>query len=197
VWLSIVAFGGGFAVANRVRQIVVDERKWMTEDEFGEHFAVAGALPGTMATNLLSMLGLRFRGIPGAAVCAAAFLLPSLALMIAFGAEYERIRGVTALASFLDGMSYATVGVVGAVAVEMRRVAVRTRLDFVIAGLSAVTLSSGALDLLEVVACSGLVGMAATRFVPDARLQVPDASHDTVPPASRGSGPCLRCRCQR
>ena len=156
--LGILGFGGGFAVAQRIRRAVVDERKWLDEAEFVEALAVASSLPGTTATNLLTLLGHRFAGTTGAALAAGAFLAPSVALMIGFGAAYARLRNLAALAAVLDGMGAATVGVIGAVAVEMRRYAVKGRVGWLL-GLGAVAvLVLGALNLLEVVVLAGLVG---------------------------------------
>ncbi len=163
LWLGIVGFGGGFAVAQRIRRTVVEERGWLSDATFIEHFSVASALPGTTATNLLTLLGARFGGLSGATLGAAAFLAPSVILMIAFGAAYSRVRGVHALAAFLDGMSFATVGVVAAVAVDMRRTAVKSRLQFAIAAGAAVVLAMHWMTLLEVVAIAGLLGALILR----------------------------------
>ena len=163
LWYGVVGFGGGFAVAQRIRRAVVDKKAWISESSFLEHFAVAGALPGTTATNLLTMLGLRLAGWRGAVVGAAGFLLPSVLLMIAFGAAYDRVRGIRSLASFLDGMGYATVGVVADVAVDMRRVAVESGAEALIGSLAALALVFRVLNLLEVVAIAGLVGVLAFR----------------------------------
>jgi chromate transporter len=164
LWLGLVGFGGSYAVTQRIRQTVVDEKRWFDGDVFQEQFGVAGALPGTMATNLFTMLGLSSGGLLSAALCATAFLTPSLAAMLLFGVFYDRIRHLEAMGTFLDGMSFATVGVVAAVAVDLGRVAARARLDLAIAAASAFALSLGAMSLLEVVACAGLVGMAARRM---------------------------------
>jgi chromate transporter len=106
--------------------------------------------------------------------------------MVAFGAAYDRIRGVGAPATFLDGMSYATVGVVGAVAIDMRRLAVKKRIDFVIAGLAVAALSLRVLNLLEVIALAGLIGVFALRPSGEPPPATPDRDPrmDSFPPAS-------------
>jgi chromate transporter len=184
LWLGVFGFGGGFAVAQRIRRTVVEERGWMSEAAFLEYFAVAGALPGTTATNLLTMIGLRFGGVRGGALSALAFLIPSIALMLAFGVEYERIRGITTLGAFLDGMSYVTVGVVGAVALDMRRTAVKSRSDFAIAGVTALVLSFRWVTLLEVIALAGLLGALAFRPALPPLSTAREDGRATFPPAS-------------
>ena len=98
LWMGIVGFGGGWAVSQRIKRTVVLERQWLSEVAFVETFSVSSALPGTTATNLLTMLGAALVGLPGAVVGAIGFLTPSVALMIAFGASYTRLREVHALA---------------------------------------------------------------------------------------------------
>jgi chromate transporter len=97
-------------------------------------------------------------GWRGAAAALVAFLLPSVALMIAFGAFYGRLRSIGALASFLDGMGIATAGVIAAVAVEMRRGAVHRRREWALAIGAGSVLVFDVLNLLEVVAIAALLG---------------------------------------
>jgi chromate transporter len=182
LWLGLIGFGGGFAVAQRIKHTVVDDEKWLAESEFVELFAVSNAMPGTSSTNLVTMLGLRFNGVTGAFVAVAAFLAPSIALMMAFGASYDRLRGIGGLGTFLDGMSAATVGVVGAVAVEMWRVAVKRKRDVAIALVAAITLSVSVLHLVEVVALAALAGALFLRpALPVREKSTPPAD---FPPAS-------------
>ena len=175
--LGVVAFGGGFAVAQRIKRTVVDERQWLDEATFVELFTVGSALPGTTSTNVLAMVGLRLAGVRGALAGVAAFLAPSTALMIAFGAAYAHVRSVTVISSLLDGMSAATVGIVAAVAFEMRPAAVHGRIGWLLAVGATLALATHALNLLEVVALAGLVGAFALR---PRRARLPPSSAPAV-----------------
>jgi len=181
--LGVLGFGGGFAVAQRIRRTLVDEKRWIDEGAFIEAFAVASALPGTTATNLLTVLGYRLTGPVGALGAALGFLAPSVALMIAFGAAYEHLRSVTVVASFLDGMSLATVGVVGAVAIDLRRYTIKSALGWALGIAAAALLIARVANLVEVVAVAGLVGVLAMRPAPP-RADVDPRTGGTFPPAS-------------
>jgi chromate transporter len=183
LWLGIVGFGGGFAIAQRIKRTVVEEKRWMDEREFVELLSVACALPGTTAANVLALVAHRLAGVRGALVAVAAFLAPSVALMIAFGAWYERARAFGALAAFLDGMGAATVGVVAAVAVDMARSALRRPTDWILALVASVALALRVLSLVEVVAGAALVGALTMR---DATAMPPpqEPTRDSFPPGS-------------
>ena len=184
--LGVVGFGGGFAVAQRIRRVLVDEKKWIDADVFVEAFAVASALPGTTATNLLTVVGYRLIGVAGAIGAALGFLAPSIALMIAFGAAYDHLRGVSVVASFLDGMSLATVGVVGAVAVDMRRFTIKTRLGWVLGFSAAAALITRVANLVEVITIPGVVGVVARRPEPSDRGASRHSAEDFPPASLRG-----------
>jgi chromate transporter len=99
----------------------------------------------------------------GGVLSAAAFLLPSVLVMIAFGAIYAYVRNIATLAAFLDGMSVATVGVVAGVAVDIGRSSLKRTADWAIAAVAAAALIAHALTLLEVIAISGFCGALCLR----------------------------------
>ena len=53
-WLALQGFGGVLAVVQRE---LVDKKRWMTNDEFIEDWAVAQILPGPNVVNLSMMIG--------------------------------------------------------------------------------------------------------------------------------------------
>lgn len=180
LWLGIAGFGGGFAVVQQLRRVLVYREHRVPDDEFMESFAVATALPGTPGTNLLTIIGVRLGGIAGGILSATVFLLPSVLLMIAFGALYSHVRNIATLATFLDGMSVATVGVVAGVATEIGRSSLKRKADWAIAALAAGALIAHAMTLLEVIALAGLSGALLLRPEHDA-IQATTSRNDRSP----------------
>ncbi len=163
VWLGIAGFGGGFAIVQQLKRLIVEKERWLSEEAFLEFFAVASALPGTPATNLLTIVGVRLVGFVGGIVSAALFLLPSVIVMLVFGANYDHFRNVAALGTFLDGMSLATIGVVAGVAADIGRSALKRPFDWMLALAAAIVLVAHALTLLEVMTLAALCGAVFMR----------------------------------
>jgi chromate transporter len=185
LWMGLVGFGGGWAVSQRIKRAVVHDNKWISEAAFVQTFAVSSALPGTTATNLLTMLGAGLAGLPGAVLGMLGFVTPSALLMIAFGASYARVRGIHVLAEFLDGMSFSTVGVVAAVAVDLRRSAVKTPLGYAIAVLALAAIAIQLLHLLAVILIAGLTGALLLRDPPGPSDEGGPEPDPPSPPPSR------------
>ena len=66
--VSISAFGGALPWA---RRMIVEQKRWMTTEEFNETFALSQFLPGPNVINFSVVFGARFGGPSGAAVALA------------------------------------------------------------------------------------------------------------------------------
>jgi chromate transporter len=123
LWLGCIGFGGGYAVLAQSRRDLVERKRWLDDEEYSELVTVAQSLPGAVGANFFTLLGLR-NGVGGAALAAACFLLPSVALMVTLGVSYPRFHGIERLQSLIAALNMAVVGVVAAVALQLGR---RTR----------------------------------------------------------------------
>src|SRR3954470_13073896 len=63
--IALCGFGGVLAWS---RRMLVEERKWMTADEFNDAYALCQFLPGPNVVNLSVVFGRRIRGSVGAVV---------------------------------------------------------------------------------------------------------------------------------
>src|SRR3974390_1563104 len=62
--VSATAFGGALPWA---RRMIVEQRRWMTNEEFNETFALSQFLPGPNVINFSVVFGARFGGGTAAA----------------------------------------------------------------------------------------------------------------------------------
>lgn len=107
VQIALSGFGG---VLYWSRRMVVEERKWMTPEEFNEVYALCNTLPGGNILNFSVVFGRRIRGLPGAFVALAGLVGPPVLLMIALGALYAAYGSVPALQRVLAGVAAAAAG---------------------------------------------------------------------------------------
>ena len=59
--VSISGFGGALPWA---RRMIVEQRQWMTAEEFNETFSLSQFLPGPNLVNFCVVFGSRFGGAP-------------------------------------------------------------------------------------------------------------------------------------
>ncbi len=114
--ISLYGFGGVLAWSHRM---LVEERRWLTAEEFNELFSLSQFLPGSNIVNLSVVFGSRFRGARGAAVTLLGLLGPPAAIVTVLGVLYVRFGEVAALRGILAGIAAAAAGLILAVTAKM------------------------------------------------------------------------------
>ena len=107
--IALCGFGGVLAWS---RRMLVEERKWMTAEEFNDAYALCQFLPGPNVVNLSVVFGRRIRGLLGAVVASAGLLGPPFVIVSVIGFVYARFGEIAALQRMLIGVAAAAVGLV-------------------------------------------------------------------------------------
>lgn len=81
--IGAFTFGGGWAMILILEKEVVDNKKWLSRDDFLDSLAVVQALPGVIAVNMACLLGYRLKGLRGAVSAALGAILPSFLIILA------------------------------------------------------------------------------------------------------------------
>ena len=139
--VSVSGFGGALPWA---RRMVVEQRKWMTAEEFNETFSLSQFLPGPNLINFSVVYGSRFGGAAGAVVALAGLLGPPLVIVTILAALYARFGDIAVLTRILGGIASAAAGLIIANVAKMAEPLFRKRWNFApfvaIAGFIAVAL---------------------------------------------------------
>lgn len=116
VIVSISGFGGALPWA---RRMIVEQRRWMTAEEFNEAFALSQFLPGPNVVNFSVVFGSRFGGAAGAAVALAGLMGPPLVIVTVLAFLYARFGDLEILSRILAGITAAATGLLIAVVAKM------------------------------------------------------------------------------
>ena len=114
--VSLCGFGGGLALAHR---IVVDERQWLTEQEFADIVSLCQFLPGPNIVGIAVCTGTRLRGAVGALAAAAGFLVIPWGLGLAAGVLLLGHAQYPLLQKILGGLSAAAAGLLMATGIRL------------------------------------------------------------------------------
>ena len=114
--ISLSGFGGVLAWA---RRMMVEERKWMTPEQFNEIYALSSFLPGGNIINFSIIFGGRLRGAPGSVAAVAGLLGPPVILILIIGAIYAHYGDLPALSRALTGVASAAAGLMLATVAKM------------------------------------------------------------------------------
>jgi chromate transporter len=115
-WLALQGFGGVLAVIQRE---MVERKRWLTQEEFLEDWAVAQIMPGPNVVNLSLMVGGRYFGLKGALTALAGMLAVPLLIVLVLGVLYTRFGDNAQMAGALRGMAAVSAGMIAATGVKL------------------------------------------------------------------------------
>ena len=112
LWLGTVGFGGPIALAGHMQQDLVDERGWVSKQDYIEGLALAQLAPGPLAAQLAMYLGYVRAGIVGATIVGIAFILPSFLMVLGLSYAYVRFGGLSWMREMFYGVGAAVIGII-------------------------------------------------------------------------------------
>jgi chromate transporter len=115
-WLALQGFGGVLTVVQRE---LVENKRWLTQEEFLEDWAVAQILPGPNVVNLALMIGGRSFGIQGALAALSGLLLAPTVLVLLLAAAVAGVADTPLAQGMLRGMGAVAAGLIAAVGIKM------------------------------------------------------------------------------
>jgi chromate transporter len=121
--LSSIIFGGFPTVLPDVRNFVVATHGWMTNQEFADFFAMAQSIPGPNMILMMSFVGWKVWGFPGAVASAFATSGPPCAIYFAAYRLWDRFRNAPWQGIVRLGLVPVTMGLVIASGTVMARAA--------------------------------------------------------------------------
>jgi chromate transporter len=148
----------------QIRSLVVNKRRWFTDHEFAEAFALAQSLPGTNAGNAATYIGLRLRGWRGALVAMTGFILPSTVMMILFAILYRHLRSLPDTDRLFHGLNAAVVAIITVAAWRIGRNTLTKSWQWYITALSAIAVILFRATIIEVILAAGLIGIYIDSF---------------------------------
>ena len=79
--IGIITFGGGYAMISNLREELVENKKWIEDEELIQIIAIAESTPGPIAINMATFIGYKKGGFFGALLSTLGVVLPSLILL--------------------------------------------------------------------------------------------------------------------
>ncbi|MCA1324746.1 chromate transporter [Herbaspirillum sp. alder98] len=130
--LGMTAFGGALPLAHRM---VVERRRWLSEEEFVQLLGLCQFLPGGNIINLSVALGMKFRGLRGALAAIFGLIAVPSAVVVVLGIIYQHFQHDPNVRHLFAGLAAAAAGLLIQMAVK---IALPLRRNLVLAVLAIV-----------------------------------------------------------
>jgi chromate transporter len=163
--LGTVGFGGPIALAGHMQQDLVDQRGWISREDYVEGLALAQLAPGPLAAQLAIYLGYLRAGIAGATLVGIAFVLPSFLMVLALSAAYVGYGGLHWMQGMFYGIGATVIGIIARSAFKLTRLTLgKDKLLWLIFSVLAVTTAWTSRELISLVVLGGVVALLVKRW---------------------------------
>lgn len=156
--LGVIAFGGPAAHIAMTHREVVQQRRWLSDQEFLDLIGVTNLIPGPNSTEMTMHVGRVRAGGRGLVVAGASFILPAAAIVLACAIAYVRYGQTPSGQAILYGVKPVVLAIIGQALVKLGRTALtRDPLQWIVAGAALVAYVLGAGEIVVLAAGALLV----------------------------------------
>ncbi len=139
-----LTFGGGYAMLPILQREVVENKKWATEEELMDYFAIGQCTPGVIAVNTATFVGQKQRGVIGGLIATLGVVFPSLIIISLLASVIEAFSHITWVQNAFGGIRVCVCVLIFNAVVKLYKKAVidkYTKIIFIVVVLGA-TLSN-------------------------------------------------------
>jgi chromate transporter len=110
--LGYSGFGGPVALIGYMHRDLVENKKWISEEDYKEGLALAQLAPGPLAAQVSIYIGFIHYRILGATLAGLAFIIPSFLIVVALGIAYKLFGGLPWMQAIFYGVGAAVIGII-------------------------------------------------------------------------------------
>ena len=102
--VGVTTFGGGYAMLPALQREVVEKRRWATEEEVMDWYAIGQCTPGVIAVNTATFVGQKQAGIWGGIFATLGVVFPSLVIIMIIAAFIQNFAHLPAVQNAFAGI---------------------------------------------------------------------------------------------
>lgn len=185
VWtlVALQSFGGPAGQIAVMHRILVEEKRWVSENRFLHALNYCMLLPGPEAQQLAIYLGWLLHRALGGLAAGILFVLPGFLAILVLSILYATYEDTTFVSGLFFGLKPAVMAVVVEAVVRIGRRTLKTRVLQVLAGAAFIAIFFLDVPFPAIVAAAGLAGWLGGRLLPEqfpaAQPHAPGGAHET------------------
>lgn len=179
--IGLLSFGGPAGQIALMHRELVDERKWVAEEDFLHALNFCHLLPGPEAQQLATWIGWRLHGWRGGLAAGLLFVIPGAAIILALSVLYAIAANLAWVEALFLGVKAAVLAIVVQALLRIAGRALDTGLKRALAVAAFVGLFLFDLPFPLIVLGSGVIGMAIAAWRPDLLALKPSSTSGVLP----------------
>ena len=156
--IGALTFGGGYAMLPLIQREIVENKKWSTEKEILDYYAVGQCTPGVIAVNTATFIGFKLRGIVGGLVATLGVIFPSIIIILIIASLLQSFSSLAIVQSAFAGIRVAVVALIITTVIKLIKSSVKDYLGIIITVVTFVLSAFIGISPVYIVIAAGLIG---------------------------------------
>lgn len=130
--IGLMTFGGGYAMLPMLQSEIVEKRRWATEEEVLNYFAVGQCTPGIIAVNTATFVGYKQKRIAGGILATLGVITPSIIIILVIAGVLDRYADNVWVAHAFSGVRVAVCALVLSSIVKLWKSGVKNKAGIIL-----------------------------------------------------------------
>lgn len=169
VWayIGLNSFGGPTGQIAVMHKVLVEQKRWISEERFLHALHYCMLLPGPEATQLATYIGWLLHRTPGGLIAGLLFILPGFLSILALSIIYSQFGDTTIATGLLFGLGAAVLAIILEAVLRLSRRVLHNPLMVAVAALSFAAIFFLGAPFPLIILTAALLGLAGDRLRPD------------------------------
>lgn len=167
--VGLLSFGGPAGQIGMMHRVLVDEKRWLSEERFLHALNYCMLLPGPEAQQLATYAGWLLHGRRGGVIAGTLFILPGFLVIVALAAAYALYQDTHWLPALLFGLKAGVLAIVIEALLRVAKRALKSRFLIGVAGAAFIALFFFAVPFPLVILAAGVAGFLKARGGPSVK----------------------------
>lgn len=157
--IGVFTFGGGAAMLALLHDELVKKKKWISEEDLLDFFAIAQCTPGIIAVNTATIVGYKLKKSLGAAVATIGVVFPSIVVIVTIAAVMQNFMDNQYVVNVFNGIRAAVVAIIANVVIALWRKNIKSFWQILVFAIAILCLLCFSLSPATVVVFGCLFGL--------------------------------------
>ena len=162
--IGAFTFGGGYAMIPLITKEVVDNKKWITNEDILDVIAIAESTPGPIAVNSATFIGCKIAGFWGAAFATFGVVLPSFVIISIISMVLDRFQDIQAVKFAFNGIRAGVLALIIKALISMYKQCPKNLVSYIIAAFAFIAVAVFDINILLVLIACAVAGLAYSAF---------------------------------
>ena len=169
VWVKVAvySFGGPAGQIAVMHRILVEDKRWISENRFLHALNYCMLLPGPEAQQLATYIGWLLHKTRGGLVAGGLFVLPGFISILALSIVYAEFQDTAFVGALFYGLKPAVMAVVIEAVIRIGKRALKNNVMVILAALAFVAMFFFNVSFPLVILTAGLIGFIGSKVRPD------------------------------